>query len=60
MKQAAANVEGRISLGGLQPEFTGTSGGGGTGGGESLIQDVKSTFRQMASKKIDSSVSNTD
>ncbi|WP_332236689.1 hypothetical protein [Sporolactobacillus sp. KGMB 08714] len=57
VKQAAANTGVRISLSGLQPEFAGASG---VGSGESLIQDVKSTFRQMASKEIDSSVSNTD
>ncbi|WP_332238751.1 polymorphic toxin type 15 domain-containing protein [Sporolactobacillus sp. KGMB 08714] len=51
VKQAAANAGDRLSLGGLQPEFAGASGVGGAGGGESLIQDVKSTFRQMASKE---------
>ncbi|MDD9149860.1 TNT domain-containing protein [Sporolactobacillus sp. CQH2019] len=51
VKQAAANAGDRLSLSGLQPEFAGAPGVGGAGGGESLIQNVKSTFRQMASKE---------
>ncbi|MDD9149855.1 hypothetical protein OYT88_14980 [Sporolactobacillus sp. CQH2019] len=51
MKQAAANAGDRLSLSGLQPEFAGASGVGGAGGGESLTQNVKNTFRQMASKE---------
>ncbi|GGL58304.1 HNH endonuclease [Sporolactobacillus putidus] len=51
VKQAATNVGDRISLGGLQPEFAGASGVGDAGSGESFVQNVKSTFRQIASKE---------
>ncbi|WP_241654637.1 polymorphic toxin type 15 domain-containing protein [Sporolactobacillus shoreae] len=48
VKQAGADLGDQISLGGLQPEFAGVPG---VSSGEGFIQNVKNSFRQMASKE---------